>query len=191
MKKQQGFTLIELIIVVIILGLLAVNALPRFLEVTERAEEASVEGVAGGFASAVGLVRAQWELEGRPDGESGNQNKTLVTYDTLQIGVDGQIGYPTTNASESDTRAQSMNQVKCQQVFNSILQAAPNNTVQGTSDAIAQNNYLVRFNSGNNECVYYLTSSLNVNQIPADGQVIANTRGFSYLPETGQVLVFN
>ncbi len=76
--------------VVIILGLLAATALPRFIDVTDEAREASVEGVAGGFAAAVGLVRAQWEVEGRSSG-----NGTVITYDQTQVGVDGTIGYPT------------------------------------------------------------------------------------------------
>ena len=57
MKRQNGFTIIEIIIVIIILGLLAATALPRFLDTVDEAEDASLEGVAGAFATGVGLVR--------------------------------------------------------------------------------------------------------------------------------------
>lgn len=50
-KMQQGFSLVELVIVIVVVGLLAVAALPRFLDVTDEAKKASIEGVAGGFAT--------------------------------------------------------------------------------------------------------------------------------------------
>lgn len=58
MKNQHGFSLVELVIVIIVVGLLAATALPRFLQVTDEAKKASIEGVAGGFATAVLSARA-------------------------------------------------------------------------------------------------------------------------------------
>ncbi len=43
-RQAAGFSLIELVIVIVILGILAVTALPRFLDVTDEAKKASVEG---------------------------------------------------------------------------------------------------------------------------------------------------
>ncbi|MDG2667452.1 prepilin-type N-terminal cleavage/methylation domain-containing protein, partial [Vibrio parahaemolyticus] len=47
MKKQTGFTLIELVVVIVILGILAVTAAPRFLNLQNDARKARLEGMKG------------------------------------------------------------------------------------------------------------------------------------------------
>lgn len=63
-KQQSGFTLIELVVVIVILGLLAATALPRFVSITSDARFASVQGVAGGLRSAAALTKAQYLVTG-------------------------------------------------------------------------------------------------------------------------------
>ncbi len=64
--KQQGFTLIELVIVIVLLGILASVALPRFLDITGDAHNASVSGTSGAIASAVNIAHAKWLASGQP-----------------------------------------------------------------------------------------------------------------------------
>ncbi len=64
--KQAGFTLIELVIVVVLLAILASVALPRFLDITDSAHAANVGGTAGALGSAVSISHAKWLASGQP-----------------------------------------------------------------------------------------------------------------------------
>jgi MSHA pilin protein MshA len=51
-RTQQGFTLIELVVVIVILGILAATAIPKFIDMSDDAASAAVAGVAGALSSA-------------------------------------------------------------------------------------------------------------------------------------------
>jgi MSHA pilin protein MshA len=94
-KQQSGFTLIELVVVIVILGLLAATALPRFVNISGSARVASLQGVAGGVRSSAALAHAQWLVLGSTTGGSLTIDGTGVTVNSS--------GYPVQATGGIDT----------------------------------------------------------------------------------------
>ncbi len=186
--NSKGFSLFELVIVVILLVVILSFAIPQYIGIKNQAHNASVDAIAGSFSSAVGMVRGQWELEGRPNSRS---NKTFVNYAGVIVGVDGTLGTPTSDETEKkDTRAEVISANKCRQVLNIILQDAPSSTLSNELSIIKSVSFLVRYNAENTQCVYYLTHTIDVKSIPTNTGEISGLTGFSYFAKTGKVKIF-
>jgi MSHA pilin protein MshA len=65
-SKSQGFTLIELVVVITILGILAAFAVPRFVALENQARTASVQALEGSVRSASALARGMAMASGNP-----------------------------------------------------------------------------------------------------------------------------
>lgn len=84
MRKNQGFTLIELIAVIAILAILAATAIPQFVDLRVQARIATLNGVAGSLASASAM---NYATRVATNGASGTAVNNCSALTTLVSGV--------------------------------------------------------------------------------------------------------
>ncbi len=95
--RQQGFTLVEVVVVIVILGVLAAVAIPRYISVTGDARIAALNGMAGAVRSSVAAVQARYTASGTLTSPVTMADATTVIVSTGAAG-----GIPTGAAGGID-----------------------------------------------------------------------------------------
>ncbi|HBY85822.1 MAG TPA: hypothetical protein DEO86_08110 [Colwellia sp.] len=100
MMNNKGFTLIELVVVIVILGILAVTAAPKFINLTADAKTSTLHGVQAAMQGASALVYGKSIVKGNHK-EAFSQSNTVNIGDSVNGGeLPIAYGYPIGDASE-------------------------------------------------------------------------------------------
>lgn len=163
MRKTQGLSLIELIIVVVFIGVLVAVAIPKLLDVAEDAQKTGTEWLAGRLATSVISARAQWEAEGRPSVVVAGERYNFVDYDGVELWLtraqssDGastgyRDGYPIALKKNDISFPNEIDAKTCVDLMGNLLQNSPTVVDNLSSDSDAR--YLAQADSVNAQCVY-------------------------------------
>ena len=163
---SSGFSLIELITVIVLIGIVAAVALPRFSDITDSAELQSIESIAGAFRSGVEIVQTTFQSQGRSTRIQDLPNFGDNVIDTNDSGFP--IGSDKGNANENIGRGNA----GCANLWRALLTNPP---------SVSHNNNNADFRSfrhtGNRICSYvYRAGGDSANRVNAQIQIEYDSR---------------
>lgn len=152
MKRQGGFTLIELVVVIVILGILAVTAAPRFLNLQTDARAASLSGLNGAIAGATGIVYGGSAVAGE-ERLGKTQADAQGNTPPQANGITTHFGYPTANAAGIEAAVDGLIGNDWAQItINTVTDQPGNRAIQAYTFAPAPttNTFVYDFTDGDN-----------------------------------------
>ncbi len=105
--RSKGFTLVELIIVIVLLGILSAFAIPKFINLTSKASAAVTENMFASLRVSLSLAHAQWIAKGKPNSITMQGSVIPMTA----------TGWPGVTHMSSDA---------CRNIFHSIMESNAN-----------------------------------------------------------------
>lgn len=164
--NKQGFTLIELIVVIVLLGILAVIALPRFINLQDDGRAAMVSGTGGAFEEAIEMAHMKWQAGGH-----GGSVDNLDLYGNGDNLMDmNASGWPAQSWPPFEANPQLNNTADCISVWQAVLdENSPTVATNTTED------FQVTYSA--NTCTFMLVAqpAFSIYYDSRDGSVIIDT----------------
>ncbi len=114
--QSKGFTLVELVAVLVLLGILVATLLPRFINVSEEAFAAKMQSLAGTLTSGIQAYHAAWQLS---EGDTAQINLSRFGLGELDANA---FGYPVSGRRNQAVTGRDMD---CEDVWRGLLNPAP------------------------------------------------------------------